>query len=369
MLSQVSIHKMLAEEKITNECSSPWDELPTDLLEFLVSKLSLVDAIRIFAVCKAWNLASDVLPEAKTWPWLLHQEKSDGTYKLLDPLDGKEYTTKIKLPSSSFPTQMLYCKDGLVVMLDGNRAIFLVNPMTQEVLKLPSLKELDQGSHNITIMSVLHSPNCVVMGIYTDEKYDAVKMYVWHFGEEEWIAVYDGKLPLRIANTSPVPYLGMLFFLGETGSLAYFNLVDEAWVKLDEPEPNELDDDIRGTEDYYLLELGRELVSVCKCNHSDYEVRVFKLDRLDLEWVPVENLAGWTLFLDQKSSFAMPSPHKSWSNKIFFTAIHSGTNQTCVVYCMETKRYEINFSGTRKPLDCVWLQPNLIRNAEWMDEP
>lgn len=351
-------------ENITSKMSRQWADLPLDLLESLLLNVSLVDTIRLCAVCKGWNFTSDLVPKAKTWPWLMYQEKMDGTYKLLDPLNhGKEYTIKIGLPSSVFPTQILYSRDGWVVMLDGNRAIFLVNPMTQEVVELPVLEELDRGFHGVTFVLVLNSPDCVVMGTCTNTRHNYIKIHVWHFEEEEWVVAYDGNLPLRIANTNPVPFHGMLFFLGRHGELGFFNLVEETWVMLDEPEPiySNFNAPFRGKEDYHLLELDGESVSVCKYNYSDYEIRVFKFDRLELKWIPVEDLTGWTLFLDPKSSFAQPSPHKSWSNKIFFTLFHTGTTKACVVYCMESKRYEINFCDAKQPLDCVWLEPSLIR--------
>jgi hypothetical protein len=358
--------------KIASNISRPWDDLPMDLLEFLVRHVSLVDSIHLFAVCKVWNLTSNSIPLAKTCPWLMYQEKLDGTYKLLDSSNGKEYTKKIELPSFVFPTQMLCSKDGWVIVLGGNGAMFMVNPMIQHVVKLPALEVTYEDFHGITFTSIPTSLDCVVIGICTDRCDNSIEFHVWHSGEEEWMIIYDDEIPFCIANTNPVFLNGKLYYLGETGELGVFDPVEQSWVTLDKPKPVYMEDHeppFRGTEDCYLLELGGDLVSVFRYNYFNYEICVYKLDRLKMEWIQLEDFAGWTIFLDPRSSFAKPSQHKSsWSNKIFFTAIYSGTTKTsCASYCMESKRYEINFCDTKKPLDCVWFEPNLGQKS-LMDE-
>ncbi|XP_078158049.1 uncharacterized protein LOC144553716 [Carex rostrata] len=378
VLNEYRDYDVLTEEKITSNISRPWDDLPTDLFELLVPHVSLVDSVRLFAVCKAWNLSSDSIPMAKTWPWLMYHEILDGTYKLLDPLNGKEYTTKIRLPSSTFPTQMLCSKHGWVVVLGHDYSMFMINPMIQHVIKLPSLEITDEDLHGIIFTSISTSLDYIVMGICLDRSDNAIiEIHVWHIGEEKWTVIYDGEIPFCIANTNPVFLHGQLYCLGEEGELGIFNLVEKTWAMLDEPKLVNYGDDnyFIGTEDCFLLELCGDLVSVFKydgfCDESylNDKTIVFKLDRVKMEWIEVEDLAGWTFFLDPRSSFAKtPSPHKSWSNKIFFTSIYLGATKTCASYCMKSKRYEVNFCDTAKPLDCVWIEPNLARKC-LMNEP
>ncbi|KAJ1701210.1 hypothetical protein LUZ63_000989 [Rhynchospora breviuscula] len=307
------------------------------------------------------NLTSASIQNAKTCPWLMYQEKLDGKCKLLDPLNGIEHSTRIRLPSSVLPTQMLCSKDGWVILLDAANALFMVNPLIGDVVKLPSL---DEDFCGITFTSVPTS-DCLVLGFCTNRRDESIKIYKWHSGDKDWTIFYGSGAPFRAANTNPVIFQGELYCLGETGELRVFNPVEETWKMLDEPEPVYLEDEtpFQGTQDCYLLELGKELVSVFKYNYSDYNVRIFKLDTWKMEWVPVNDLAGWTLFLDARCSFAKSSPLERWSNKIFFSAIHSATTKTCTTYCMESKRYDVNFCETKKPFSCVWLEPNLIRNS------
>ncbi|XP_078179594.1 F-box protein At3g56470-like [Carex rostrata] len=275
-------------EKITSNISRPWNDLPMDLLELLVRHVTLVDSIRLCASCKVWNLTSNSIPMAKTCPWLMYQEKLDGTYKLLDSLNRKEYTTKIGLPWSVFPTKMLCSKDGWVIVLGGNRAVFMVNPIIQHIVKLPTLQVTDEDFHGITFTSIPTLLDCVVMGICTNrsDKY-SIEFHVWHSGEEELTIIYDDEIPFSIANTNPVYLHGKLYYLGEAGELGVFDPVEQNWEMLDKPEPVYTEDNLpfMGTEDCYLLELGGDLVSVFRYNYFNYEICVFKLDKLKMEWI------------------------------------------------------------------------------------
>ncbi|KAJ4812924.1 F-box protein family-like [Rhynchospora pubera] len=365
-LNQLNEDKLVVEKKITSNISRPWNDLPLDLVELLLPHLSLVDALRLFTVCKEWNLTSNLIQKVKTWPWFMYQEKMDGMCKLIDPLNGKEYTTRVGFPSFVFPTQMICSKDGWIIMLDEARAMFLVNPLNQDIVKLPCLEEFDQSSCGIALASVSTLSDCVVLRFCINSRHDTINFYKWHNGDEDWTLIYDEESPFRTAaNTNPVFFHGELYCLAESGKLGVFNPVEETWRILDKPKSVYMEDEVpfRGNQDCYLLELDENLVSVFKANYADNDIRIFKLDSLKMEWIPVKDLAGWTLFLDPRGSFAKSSLHKSWSNKILFTAFHSGTTKTCVTYCMERKRYDISFCEARKPLNCVWFEPNMIRKS------
>ncbi|KAJ1701217.1 hypothetical protein LUZ63_000996 [Rhynchospora breviuscula] len=371
VLNEVKADKVIMENKITDSVSGPWNDLPKDLVELLLPHLSSVDALRFFTVCKSWNLASDSIQKAKKWPWLMYQEKSDGTCKLLDPLNGKEYTTTVGLTSSVFPIRMLCSKDGWVIVLDAAKATFMVNPLNEDVVELPPLEGFDEDFCGITFTSIPTSPDCVVLAFCVDINGD-IYIYKWHSGDEDWTFICDDKSPPMhtASKMNLVFFQGELYCLGERGERGVFNPVEETWRMLDKLRPVYMEDEVpnTGVEDCYLLELDGNLISVFKYNYSDNDIRIIKLDTEKMEWIPVKDLAGWTIFLDPRSSFAKPSPHKSWSNKIFFTAFYSSTIKTCATYCMESKRYDIHFCDTKKPIDCVWLEPNLIRKC-LMDAP
>ncbi|KAJ3705593.1 hypothetical protein LUZ61_009298 [Rhynchospora tenuis] len=363
VLNEVNEDKVVMEKQITSNISRPWNNLPLDLVELLLPHLSLVDALRLFTVCKKWNLTSNLIQKVKTWPWFMYLGKMDGMCKLIDPLSGKEYTTRVGFPSFVFPTQMLFSKDGWVIILDAANAMFLVNPLNQDIIELPCLEEYDASFCGITFTSVPTSSDCVVLRFCINRRHDTINFYKWCSGDEEWTIIYDEESPFHTAaNTNPVFLHGELYCLAENGELGVFNPVKKTWRILDKPKPVYLEGEVpfRGNQDCYLLDLDGNLVSVFKYNYADNDVHIYKLDRLKMEWVPVKDLAGWTLFLDPRGSFAKPSLHKSWSNKICFTAFHSGRTKTCVTYCMESKRYDISFCEAKKPFNCVWIEPNYL---------
>ncbi|KAJ4812922.1 F-box protein family-like [Rhynchospora pubera] len=244
--------------------------------------------------------------------------------------------------------------------------MIIVNPLNQDIVKLPPLEDFDEDFCGITFTSAPTSSDCVVLAFYTNIAKDYIYFYKWHPGEDDWTIIYDNESPFSAAAiTNPVFFQGELYCLGESRELGVLNPIEETWRVLDKPKPVYLEDDVpfRGTQNCYMLELGGDLLSVFKYNYSDYNICIFKLDTVKMEWIPVKDLIGWILFLDPRSSFAKPSLHKSWSNKILFTSFQSGATKEFVSYNMEKKKYDTDFCDTKKPFDCVWLEPNMSKKC------
>lgn len=102
--------------------SAPWRNLPLELLELTVLKLSnLVDLLQFGAVCKSWSLVSTIMAEKDSMcPWLMHYSRQDGTCKVLDPLRGKEYTLYIEAFKSDDRIILRSSKEGWVVVSTGD---------------------------------------------------------------------------------------------------------------------------------------------------------------------------------------------------------------------------------------------------------
>ncbi|KQK01169.1 hypothetical protein BRADI_3g54234v3 [Brachypodium distachyon] len=65
-------------------------DVQLELLELVVSNLSLVDRLRFPAVCKSWKKVCNPVQGAKVWPWLMHSSGQDGKCKFFDPLRCQE---------------------------------------------------------------------------------------------------------------------------------------------------------------------------------------------------------------------------------------------------------------------------------------
>lgn len=81
---------------IASEQASPcWCGLPTDMVEEIVSKISLIDYFRLRQVCKGWSSIVKPIHYAQrysTYPMLMSIcSTSTGVYKLFDPIVEQEY--------------------------------------------------------------------------------------------------------------------------------------------------------------------------------------------------------------------------------------------------------------------------------------
>lgn len=148
------------DEKVT---SRPWCDLPIELVEFFVSKLSLVCHLRIPAVCKKWSIITNAIQAAKVWPWLMHSPTANGSgiCKFFDPLDGKDYTLEIEALLSKERQTFRFSKDGWVIILEGDDFLFMLNPFMQEVVNLPMLDD-SYNFNGISFSLLPTSQDCIV---------------------------------------------------------------------------------------------------------------------------------------------------------------------------------------------------------------
>ncbi|CAL4999115.1 unnamed protein product [Urochloa decumbens] len=346
--------------------SATWHDLPTELLELVASKLSLVDRLRFPAVCKSWSKVSYPIEEAKVWPWLMHLSKHDGTCKMFDPLRAKEYTLQVEAFKTCRDQHVFRSsKDGWVVAsadLD-NEDILIINPFTQDTVDLPIL---DRSYHfqGVTLSSAPTLPDCMAFGVCSSHNGKYVTVETWQSGEDAWSKLRLDLLEetFHVASNNPIYFRGEFYCLGGQGILAVFNQSNNTWRVLDKPEPiyaelNVFDDDHEGAKFCYLVELAGDLISVFMCN-ADEPPRVFKLDQMKMAWTEVEDIGGAALFLDRRASYCVVSPGAGNGNKIFFPR-YSEDGKNASFYDMETKMYHPTFYGLKEPLNCVWVVPNL----------
>ncbi|KAJ3694879.1 hypothetical protein LUZ60_000256 [Juncus effusus] len=205
------------EEENTIEISRQWADIPTDLLELLLSKLSLVDRIYIPTVCKAWSSVPNHSHEAKAWPWLMYCPRDTSQCRFIDPLYGKEYRMDLKfLGFDSDEITLHFSKDGWVLVSCGSGTnIFIINPFTRETVKLPPCSVWGR-SHSLSFSSVPTSPDFIVFGI------TCFVLFTWRPGEERWNQLSGWSNPggFYFACNNPVFFLGEVYCLGRTGNLA-----------------------------------------------------------------------------------------------------------------------------------------------------
>ncbi|KAK3123558.1 hypothetical protein QOZ80_8AG0632730 [Eleusine coracana subsp. coracana] len=344
--------------------SPPWHDLPLEMLQLIVSKLSnLVDLLQFRAVCKTWSMVSVVAEQDKRWPWLMHCSKQDGTCKMFDPLRGKEYTLSIEAFKSDDRIIFRSSKDGWMVVSTADEIddIFIINPFTEDIVELPMF---DRCYHfnRISFSSTPTSPDCVIFGINSSTSGAFLGVETWQTGEETWQETFlEPQVPFPVAYNNPVYFRGDFYCLGRRGDIGVFDTNDRTWRALDKPEPihaqmNVFEEDHEGAEFCYLLVLAGELISVFQ-RSADEPPQVFKLDEMKMAWIQVKDIGGAALFLDYRSSFAVASPEAGHGNKIYFPRYSEDPKQAAF-YDLETKTYSPAYYGLKSPTNCVWVVPN-----------
>ncbi|BAT05692.1 uncharacterized protein [Oryza sativa Japonica Group] len=351
-----------------------WEHLPVDLLELIVSNLSLVDRIRFPTVCMAWSKVSNPIEQAKVWPWLMHISKQDGMCRLFDPLRGEVYNMQVSIFDTNEDRHIFRSsKDGWVFTSAGiyGHDIFIINPFTEDIVE-PPMFERRYHYNGVSFSSPNPMcPNCYFFGINSSLSGKFLNIHTWRHEETEWIEQrFEYDVPFPVGYNNPVMFCGKFYCLGRKGNLGAFDPTSNTWEILDKPEPihvemDLLQNDHRGREFCYLVDLEGELISVLLHNASEAP-RVFKLDLTKMSWVEVEDIGGGALFLDHRTSHGVGSPDGGHGNRIYFPRY--SVDRKPVFYDMDNKMYYPSFYGHIEPLNCVWVVPNLHKNESTSED-
>uniref|UniRef100_A0A0D9X8H0 F-box domain-containing protein n=1 Tax=Leersia perrieri TaxID=77586 RepID=A0A0D9X8H0_9ORYZ len=350
--------------------SRSWEHLPVELLELIVSNLSLVDLIRFPTVCKAWSEVSNPIEQAKVWPWLMHISKQDGTCKLFDPLRCEEYNIQVTVPfdvDKQHGNIIRSAKDGWVFMSAGiyGDEIFITNPFTEDSLELAMFYRRYHYSGISFSSSNPMCSDCVFFGINSSDNGLFLGTFTWQHGEPSWNEQeFEYDVPFPVGYNNPVMFNGEFYCLGRKGNLGVFNPASHAWRILDKTEPIHVNmnlsrDDHIGREFCYLVDMSGELISVFLRN-SNESPRVFKLDMTKMSWVEGEDIGGGAMFLDYRSSYGVSSPDGGHGNRIYFPRYSEDGKP--VFYDMDKKKYFPIVLCVVEPLNCVWMVPNMHKN-------
>ncbi|KAJ3697404.1 hypothetical protein LUZ61_001109 [Rhynchospora tenuis] len=342
--------------------SRQWAELPFDLLELLLPRLSLVDCLRLGSVCKGWSNASSSVQKGKVWPWLMHLPNCKYRLcKFFDPFYCKEYIFKSDALDAHYHLALLFSKDGWVVITEGNQRVFILNPFTAQVINLPSLKKYIFDG--ISFVSVPASPDFVVYGFFFQMGGEFVVISSWRPGEEEWVFhEFRAPIPFFPSSNNPVLFRGEFYCLGRKGELGVFNSKMESWNVLCKPEPVHAIAPCYGDEYCHLLELNGDLVSVFREDDMKKPIRVFKFNQSLMVWEKLEHLGDMTLFVDRRKSIAIPPLEKKYVNRIYIPKFEGNRDsKKLIFYSMEDNRYHpsVHTHTVEEPVTCVWMEPNL----------
>ncbi|KAF0909152.1 hypothetical protein E2562_031903 [Oryza meyeriana var. granulata] len=348
---------LLSEEGTEQANEAPWSNIPIELLELLVPKLSFIDYFHVQAVCKEWSLMTKSIQYTETYPMLMSFcSQSTGAYKLFDPLNEKEYTIKDNLLCSVNRQTLRFSKHGWILLTIGHRCIFAVNPFTREVFRLPRMRQ--HLFNGISFSSFPKSPDSIVFAICKNPWNNSFEVILWRAGDKHWTKKhFSCDVPFCVTYSNPVFFDNEFYCLGIHGNLGVFNPGDMTWRVLEKPEPIRADAPIIGDRYCYLLEFRGDLIAVCR-PYDDKPIEMFKLDQSRMAWIKLERLDDAFMFLDNWSAAMTSSPEHGHCNRIYLPVSGYGDCKVSAFYDLETRKYQPAFYGLVEPINSIWMEPS-----------
>ncbi|XP_026442182.1 F-box/kelch-repeat protein At1g57790-like [Papaver somniferum] len=262
-------------------------------------------------------------------------------------------------------------KEGVVTSVHGKSRFqfILFNPFTKATINSQNC-QFSAPFLAISFSSLPTSPDCIVFAI-TQDMDGQVRIYFIKKGEAFWsscpFANTDADKYIPPLNT-PVFYNGDFYSVDYNGSLAVFKVDGNGinWKVLE--KPHKPFDSIYPS---FLVECDRELLLV-KMGRLGTLFGIFRLDSSRMDWIKIENLGKFMLFVSHTSCFSVIAPPNSrMKNKVYFPRLCMN-GEGVLFYCLETGSYRSfgsrhsasDFSDTQGwYFNCTWIQENNRANS------
>ncbi|KAL0720514.1 hypothetical protein Bca4012_035113 [Brassica carinata] len=288
--------------------------IPSELLQEILSRLSLKANIQASAVCKTWCEAAVSVRKLQPHPWAFCPLRvpEDGNYLLFDPSRSRTY--KLNFPGLK-DYVFSYSKDGwlLVVTKAPSYLIFLFNPFTRDHIYLPKLSPR-AGCFLAFSAAPTSSTSCLVISF----NYDSIPSYImidtWRPGETVWTThIIKNKLPGRRTWNNCVFSNGVFYCLSTCGYLGVFDPTRETWKIL----PVKLAfGQVDLTRRMLMTEHEGDVFVVCTSCYK--KSSVFRLNRKAEAWEEKRELGGLTIFGSRLASLTRASSLSSKErNKLY----------------------------------------------------
>ncbi|CAH8273091.1 unnamed protein product [Arabidopsis lyrata] len=333
-------------------------DLPSSLIETIMSHLVLKDNIRASAACKSWYEAARTVRVVDKHPWLMCFPKRGNLFELRDPLQWKLYT--LDLPELAEST-VCYSKDGWLLMRkDTSKEVFFFNPFSRDLISLP---KCELAFSQIAFSCPPTSDNCVLLAIKLIPADKLVTVSTCHPGATEWITQDFPTFIKPFYMLSNLVYRRDRFYcFNAEGTLYNFEPSHRTWNyicadKLRCPYIHKMHYVLNEIA-VALVEKKGELFVMFTC--SNQKPMVYKLFSLEWKEMTRTTLDGLTIFVSfYNSELRINLP---WMrNNVYFSRF--GYNRKhCVSYSFDESRY-----NPRKEWD-KWVELCPPQSL-WIDTP
>nr|XP_010427473.1 PREDICTED: F-box protein At3g56470-like [Camelina sativa] len=328
-------------------------ELPSDLLQLVISRLPLKDNIVASVVCKTWHKACVSLRVVDPSPWLIYFSKTDESYELYDPSMQKTYI--LQFPDLSW-FRVCYSKDGWLLMYNANTyQLLFFNPFTRDRIPVPPLwNAYDQ----ITAFSCAPtSTSCVLFTVsYVTRNYITVKTCC--VNAKEWNTyVFKNRLPRNFNTFEKIVFSnGVFYCLTNTGCLATFDPSLNSWNILPGRPLKR-----PGSNVCFMTEHQGDIFLIYMYRHMN--PTVLKLDITSFTWTERKTLGGLTIYASGLSSESRAEQQKtSGIRNCLCLSVFHGFKRTCIWYKVDGESKNCLKWKKQNPYENIWIMPpqNLI---------
>ncbi|KAG2323498.1 hypothetical protein Bca52824_016711 [Brassica carinata] len=292
-------------------------KISSDLMQEILSRLSLKANIQASTVCETWCEAAVSVRKLQPHPWLFCplKESDEGNYILFDPSRSKTY--KLNFPELD-GCEFSYLKDGwlLVVtnVLKGSvpGLFFLFKPFTREHINLPKLKP--KAVCCLAFSAAPTSSSCLVISLNYSRTPSYTLIDTCRPGETVWTTHrFKNMFPYRTWNNC-VFSNGKFCFLNTGGDLRVFDPPRATWNILPVKTwsafgQKALTSRMLMTEhegDIFVVFTGRY-----------YTPSVFKLNLKRMGWEEKGEIGGLTIFASIHASLTRASLSEKERNRLY----------------------------------------------------
>ncbi|CAN1141926.1 F-box/kelch-repeat protein At1g57790 [Linum perenne] len=338
------------------ELHNTWSDLPTELLEEVLCRLSFQDNILASAVCKRWQICALSVRVVNKPPWLMYFPKFGNLYEFYDPARRRTYF--IELPELC-GSRVCYTRDGwLLLYRPNNHGFFFFNPYSQEVMELP---RFELSFQIVAFSGPPTSTSCVVFTVKHIHP-TVVSISTCRPGATEWVTVsYQNRLPFVSSIWNKIVFCNRHFYcLSLTGWLGVFNPFELTWDVLAVPPPKCPENFFAKNwwKGKFMTEHDGEILVIYTC--CSQNPVIFRLDDTNMIWEEMNTLNGLTLFGSFLSSHSRTDLVGIMRNSIYFSKVRF-FGKRCISYSLDNRRYyprkQCYDWSEQDPFGNIWIDP------------
>ncbi|XP_051147035.1 F-box protein At3g56470-like [Andrographis paniculata] len=209
-------------------------DIPVELLENNLTRLSLVDNVWASGVCHRWMAVAKSFRVSNKHPWIMYHSWMYKTNELYDPLERKSHYLRL---SGIKYRLVCYCNDSWLLLYSHVRlSLTFYSPYTQKAVELP---QMDFPSKLAAFSTAPNTPGCIVTALMQLQPH-VIAISTYHPGDAAW-TVNHFENPELFISSNPNQWTfcnGHFYCLSQSGQLACYDTDNSAWsvVPVERPE-------------------------------------------------------------------------------------------------------------------------------------